>query len=106
MRIIIATCAGLVALSAISAQAAPGPPATAVATGLAISSPIELAAQGVRVRAAAHQPVRAVGLLALGPLRSENVGKSTSPSIFAIGNVWMAGWGITYYLFYRPRQNI
>jgi hypothetical protein len=60
----------------------------------------------VRVRAAAHPLVRAVGLLALGPLRSENVGKSTSPSIFAIGKVWMAGWGITYYLFYRPRQNI
>ena len=46
MRIIIATCAGLVALSVISVQAAPLPPTKADPTQLAISRPVELAAQG------------------------------------------------------------
>jgi hypothetical protein len=46
MRIVIATCAGLVALSPILVQAAPQPPAKAVPTDLIISSPIELTAQG------------------------------------------------------------
>lgn len=46
MRIIIATCAGLVALSALSVQAAPPAPAKAVAAELIMSRPIELAAQG------------------------------------------------------------
>jgi hypothetical protein len=45
MRIIIATFAGLAALSAISVEAAPRPPAKAGATELAISPPVELAAQ-------------------------------------------------------------
>jgi hypothetical protein len=43
---IIAICAGLVALSAISIQAAPLPPSKAVPTELSISPPIELAAEG------------------------------------------------------------
>ena len=43
--IIIATCAGLAALSAISAQATPLPPSTAVPTQLTIS-PIVPAANG------------------------------------------------------------
>ena len=42
MRTIIATCAGLVALSAASVQAAPLPPAKPVSTELTISPPIEL----------------------------------------------------------------
>ena len=46
MRTIIATCAGLAALSAISVQAAPLPPSKAVPTELTISPPIELAAEG------------------------------------------------------------
>ena len=47
MRIIVATCAGLVALSAISVQAAPPPPpAKAVPTEVTVSPPIELAAEG------------------------------------------------------------
>jgi hypothetical protein len=46
MRTIIATCAGLVALSAISVQATPLPPFKAVPTELTISPPIELAAEG------------------------------------------------------------
>ena len=45
MRIIIATCAALVALSAISAQATPLPPSKAVSTQLSIS-PILPAADG------------------------------------------------------------
>jgi hypothetical protein len=46
MRLIIATCAGLVALSSISVQAAPLPPTKAGPTELAISPPVEQAAQG------------------------------------------------------------
>lgn len=46
MRIIIATCVGLVALSALSVQAAPLPPTKAGPTQLAISPPVELAADG------------------------------------------------------------
>src|SRR5262245_55554083 len=45
-RIIIAICAGLVALSAISVQAAPLPPEKAGPTKLAVSPPVELAADG------------------------------------------------------------
>ena len=45
MRIIIITCAGLVALSTISAQAAPLPPSKAVSTELTVS-PIVPAADG------------------------------------------------------------
>jgi hypothetical protein len=44
MRIIISTCAGLLALCAISVEAAPLPPAKAGPTELAISPSIELAA--------------------------------------------------------------
>jgi hypothetical protein len=46
VRIIIATCAALVALFAISVQAAPLPPAKAIPTELTISPPIELATDG------------------------------------------------------------
>ena len=46
MRTIIATCVGLVALSAISVQAAPLSRSKAVPTELTISPPIELAAEG------------------------------------------------------------
>jgi hypothetical protein len=46
VRTIIATCVGLVALSAISVQAAPLPRSKAVPTELTISPPIELAAEG------------------------------------------------------------
>ena len=46
MRIIIATCAGLVALFSISVQAAPLLPAGGVSTELTISPPIELVAEG------------------------------------------------------------
>ena len=45
MRIIIASCAALVALSAISAQAAPLPPSKRVPTEL-VNSPIVPAANG------------------------------------------------------------
>ena len=45
MRIFIATCAALVALSAISAQATPLPPRKTVSTQL-ITSPIAPAADG------------------------------------------------------------
>jgi len=45
MRVIIATCAGLVALSTIWAQAAPLPPSKAVPTELTVS-PIVPAAHG------------------------------------------------------------
>jgi hypothetical protein len=46
MRITIATCAGFLALCAISVQAAPLPGAKVGPTDLAISFPIELAAGG------------------------------------------------------------
>jgi len=46
VRTIIATCVGLVALSAISVQAAPLPRPKAVPTERTISPPIELAAEG------------------------------------------------------------
>jgi hypothetical protein len=46
VRIIIATFAGLAALSAISVQATPLPPAKAGPTELAVSPPVELTAQG------------------------------------------------------------
>jgi hypothetical protein len=46
MRILIATCAGLAALTAISAQAAPPPPAKALATEFTTSRPVELVANG------------------------------------------------------------
>jgi hypothetical protein len=46
MRAFVATFAGLVALNALSAQAAPLPPAKAGLAALDATRPIELAAQG------------------------------------------------------------
>jgi hypothetical protein len=46
MRIMIATCAGLLTLGGISVQAAPLPIAKAYPTGITASPPIELVAQG------------------------------------------------------------
>jgi hypothetical protein len=39
----------------------------------------------VRIRSPTHPLARSMGPLALGPLRSENVGESVSPPIFAVG---------------------
>jgi predicted nucleotide-binding protein len=44
----------------------------------------------MRVRTAAHALARSLGPLALGPLRSEVVGESISPSIYALGKVWIS----------------
>lgn len=46
MRSIITTCAGLLALGAVSVQAAPFPPAKGVPTRMATSPPIELVVHG------------------------------------------------------------
>jgi hypothetical protein len=46
MRAMIATLAGLVALSSVSAQAAPLPPANAIPVELGTAPPIELVRQG------------------------------------------------------------
>ena len=46
MRIIIAAYAGLLALGATSVKAAPLPPLDVGPTGIAISPPVELVAQG------------------------------------------------------------
>lgn len=46
MRTIIAFCTGLLALCAIAVQAAPLLPAKAHPTGMAVSPPVELVAQG------------------------------------------------------------
>ena len=80
MRTATATCIGLAALTAISAQAAPPAPAKAVPTEFTASPPVELAANGC-----GYPLARRVGSLALGPLCSEDVGKSIAPAIYAIG---------------------
>jgi hypothetical protein len=45
----------------------------------------------MRVRTAAHPLARSVGPLALGPLRSEVLGESISPSIYALGRSGYSG---------------
>jgi hypothetical protein len=76
MRVIIATCAGLVALSTISAQAAPLPSSKAVPTELTIS-PIVPAADGCGY---GYRRTRwgSVGPLALVPLRFKDAQESFS----------------------------
>jgi hypothetical protein len=71
VRIIVATCAGLVALSEISVQAAPGQGRPNRSHRL---PSYRASGRRMRVRTAAHPLARSVGLLALGPLRSEVLG--------------------------------
>lgn len=73
MHVIIATCAGLAALSAVSVQPASLVPSKAELSALGVAPPIELTAQGVRIRLSAHRLAGSVGLLALGALLSELV---------------------------------
>jgi hypothetical protein len=85
---------GLAALSAISVQAAPLPPEKARPTKLAISPPVELAADGRGYGSRRARWQDQLGPLASGPLRSEDVGKSTSPPIFALGKASISDWGM------------
>ena len=82
MRVIIATLAGWVVLSAVSVQAVPLPLAKpTLASQLGADPPIDRAGRpGMRIRLSVRPLARPAGLLALGQMRSEVVGK---------GRVWL-----------------
>ena len=80
MRTILATFAGLVALAAVSAQAAPVPPAKTTRAELGASPAIKLERQGCG-RGSRRGRWRDLGLLALARLLSELV---TSPRVDAV----------------------
>lgn len=73
MHVIIATCAGLAALSAVSVQPASLVPTKAELSALGVALRSSWRAQGVRIRLSAHRLTASVGLLALGALLSELV---------------------------------
>jgi len=90
VRIIVATCAGLVALSPSFPPPAPGQGRPNRSHRL---PSYRASGRRMRVRTAAHPLARSVGLLALGPLRSEVVGESISPSIYELGEPKTHGAG-------------
>jgi hypothetical protein len=93
VRIIVATCAGLVALSAISVQAAPLPPAKAVPTEVTVSPPIELAAEGCGYGQRRTRWQDQWGYWRWGRCVPKSWGESISPSIYELGEPKTHGAG-------------
>jgi hypothetical protein len=73
MRTMIATLAGLVALTNVSAQAVPLAPAKAIPVQFGARPSIELARQGLRLGLASRSLAGPLGLVALGRLLPELV---------------------------------